>query len=87
MDADPTVGKDEAKSLAPLDLAGGGQPPAVLGLDADQTVNALANAGTLAAGLQQAFRSESMSKPLHAGRAAETGVLVAVAAANPPRRG
>ena len=54
---------------------------AVLGLDAPQTANALANAGTFAAGLQQAFRSDSMSKPLHAGRAAETGVLVATAAA------
>ena len=54
---------------------------AVLGLDAEQTANALANAGTFAAGLQQAFRSDSMSKPLHAGRAAETGVLAAAAAA------
>ena len=41
---------------------------------------ALANAGTMAAALQQAFRSDAMSKPLHAGRAAETGVLVAQAA-------
>jgi 2-methylcitrate dehydratase PrpD len=53
----------------------------VFGLDADQAADALANAGTFAAGLQQAFRSDSMSKPLHAGRAAETGVLVAKAAA------
>jgi 2-methylcitrate dehydratase PrpD len=37
--------------------------------------------GTFAAGLQQAFRSEANSKPLHAGRAAEAGVLAAAAAA------
>ena len=52
----------------------------VFGLDARATTHALANAATMAAGLQQAFRSEAMSKPLHAGRAAETGVLVAMAA-------
>ena len=52
----------------------------VLGLEAGPTAHALANAGTLAAGLQQAFRSDAMSKPLHAGRAAETGVLVGLAA-------
>lgn len=51
-----------------------------LGLDSEQTAHALANAGTMAAALQQAFRSDAMSKPLHAGRAAETGVLVAQAA-------
>lgn len=53
----------------------------LLDLDADQVGHALANAATLAAGLQQAFRSDAMGKPLHAGRAAETGVLVALAAA------
>jgi 2-methylcitrate dehydratase PrpD len=53
----------------------------ILGLDGDETEHALANAATMAAGLQQAFRSDAMGKPLHAGRAAETGVLVAVAAA------
>ncbi len=52
----------------------------VLGLDAGRTVHALANAGTLAAGLQQAFRADAMAKPLHAGQAAETGVMVALAA-------
>src|SRR5439155_10325242 len=36
---------------------------------------------TFAAGLQQAFRSDAMSKPLHAGRAAEAGVLAALLAA------
>ncbi|WP_193188329.1 MmgE/PrpD family protein [Nisaea sediminum] len=49
----------------------------VLGLTAAQTAHALASAGTMAAGLQQAFRAEAMSKPLHAGRAAEGGVLSA----------
>lgn len=50
------------------------------GLDAPRLTHALATATTLAAGLQQAFRSDAMSKPLHAGRAAETGVLAAQAA-------
>ncbi len=54
----------------------------ILGLDADETEHALANAATMVAGLQQAFRSDAMAKPLHAGRAAETGVLVALAAAS-----
>ena len=53
----------------------------LLGLDVDKTAHALANAATMAAGLQQAFRSDSMGKPLHAGRAAETGALTALAAA------
>ena len=39
--------------------------------------NALAIAATFTAGLQQAFKSEPMAKPLHAGRAAEAGVLAA----------
>lgn len=47
------------------------------GLSADKAAHALASAGTMAAGLQQAFRAEAMSKPLHAGRAAEGGVLAA----------
>src|SRR5262245_4842891 len=47
----------------------------------EQVVNALGTVGTFAAGLQQAFRSEAMSKPLHAGRAAEAGALAALAAA------
>jgi 2-methylcitrate dehydratase PrpD len=53
---------------------------AVLGLGVDATTHALATAGTFAAGLQQAFRSECMSKPLHAGHAADVGVLAALAA-------
>jgi 2-methylcitrate dehydratase PrpD len=52
----------------------------ILGLDAERTMHALANAGTLAAGLQQAFRSDAMSKPLHSGHAAECGLTMALAA-------
>ncbi|MDE2289317.1 MAG: MmgE/PrpD family protein [Burkholderiales bacterium] len=50
---------------------------AILGLDEAGYVNALATAATFAAGLQQAFRMDSMSKPLHTGRAAEAGLLAA----------
>ena len=53
----------------------------LLGCNREQFMNALGTVGTFAAGLQQAFRSEAMSKPLHAGRAAEAGVLAALAAA------
>jgi 2-methylcitrate dehydratase PrpD len=53
---------------------------AVLRLDAARTAHALANAGTLAAGLQQAFRADCMSKPMHAGHAAEVGVTTALGA-------
>ena len=45
------------------------------GLDAPAFAHALATSATFAAGLQQAFRMDSMSKPLHAGRAAEAGLL------------
>jgi len=53
---------------------------AILGLSETEIGHALANAATMAAGLQQAFRSDAMSKPLHAGRAAEGGLLAALAA-------
>lgn len=53
----------------------------LLQLDETAFAHALALAGTFAAGLQQAFRLESMAKPLHAGRAAEAGVLAAQLAA------
>lgn len=49
----------------------------LLRLDEDAFAQALALAATFTAGLQQAFRSEAMAKPLHAGRAAEAGVLAA----------
>lgn len=54
----------------------------VMSLTAMQSHHALANAATMAAGLQQAFRSDAMSKALHAGRAAETGVVCAQMAAS-----
>jgi len=53
----------------------------LLGCNREQFMHALGNAGTFAAGLQQAFRSEAMSKPLHGGHAAEAGALAAMAAA------
>ena len=49
----------------------------LLELDESAFAHALATAATFAAGLQQAFRMDSMSKPLHAGRAAEAGLLAA----------
>jgi 2-methylcitrate dehydratase PrpD len=54
----------------------------ILGLDVKRTAHALGTAGTMAAGLQQAFRADSMSKPIHSGRAAEGGVLSALLAEN-----
>ena len=39
--------------------------------------HALCTAATLASGLQQAFRMDSMSKPLHAGHAAQAGMMAA----------
>jgi 2-methylcitrate dehydratase PrpD len=51
-----------------------------LGLDRLRFAHALATAATFSAGLQDAFRTDSMSKPLHAGRAAEAGVTAALAA-------
>ena len=49
--------------------------------DATVMRNALATAASFAAGLQQAFRSESMTKALHGGHAAASGVMAAMAAA------
>ena len=49
----------------------------VYGLESSAFAHALATCGTFAAGLQQAFRADSMSKPLHAGRAAEAGLAAA----------
>jgi len=53
----------------------------LLGCNRGEFMHALGNAGTLAAGLQQAFRSQAMAKPLHGGHAAEAGALAAMAAA------
>jgi 2-methylcitrate dehydratase PrpD len=52
----------------------------ILQLNQKQFSHALATVATFAAALQQAFRMDSMSKPLHAGRAAEAGVTAALAA-------
>jgi 2-methylcitrate dehydratase PrpD len=52
----------------------------LLELDAARFAHALATVATFSAGLQQAFRMDSMSKPLHAGHAAEAGVTAALAA-------
>ena len=53
----------------------------ILGCNRVQFAHALGTVGTLAAGLQQAFRSQAMSKPMHTGHAAEVGALAAMAAA------
>ena len=50
--------------------------------DAGVVRHALATATTFASGLQQALRSEAMTKPLHAGHAAAVGVRAAQAAAH-----
>ncbi len=52
----------------------------LLELPWDRTVHALGNAGTQAAGLWQFLDSGAMSKHLHAGRAAEAGVVAATLA-------
>jgi len=49
--------------------------------DANVMRHALATAASCAAGLQQAFRSESMTKALHGGHAASVGVTAAKGAA------
>jgi 2-methylcitrate dehydratase PrpD len=52
----------------------------LLGLDAARFAHALATVTTFSAGLQQAFRMDSMSKPMHAGHAAEAGLIAALGA-------
>jgi 2-methylcitrate dehydratase PrpD len=47
---------------------------------ADVALNAMATAATFASGLQQAFRSDAMTKALHAGHAAQIGLQAAQAA-------
>ncbi len=51
-----------------------------LKLDARQTAHALNTVTSFAAGLQQAFRTDAMTKPFHVGQAAGNGVLAALAA-------
>lgn len=52
----------------------------VLGLTQGQMAHAMATVATFAAGLRHAFSADGMSKPLHAGRAAEAGVTAALMA-------
>ena len=49
----------------------------LLGLDTSQAINALGNAGTQSSGFWQFLETGAMSKHLHAGRAAESGMLAA----------
>jgi len=49
----------------------------LLGLNDDEAVDALGNAGTQSAGLWQFLATGAMSKHLHAGRGAEAGVVAA----------
>lgn len=53
----------------------------LFGAQEQEVAHAIATAATMAGGLQQAFRSDGMSKPLHAGHAAEAGALAGMAAA------
>lgn len=53
----------------------------ILGCSREQFMHALGTVGTFASGLQQAFRSQAMTKPLHGGHAADVGALAAMAAA------
>jgi 2-methylcitrate dehydratase PrpD len=50
---------------------------ALLGLSDDQAMNALGNAGTQSSGLWEFLATGAMSKHLHAGRAAEAGIVAA----------
>jgi 2-methylcitrate dehydratase PrpD len=52
----------------------------LLGADGTQLAHAISLGATMAAGLQQTFRSDAQGKPLHAGHAAQAGVVAAVAA-------
>jgi len=52
----------------------------LLKLNATQSCHAMSIAGTFASGLQEAFRSDSMTKPMHAGHAAEIGLTAALSA-------
>jgi 2-methylcitrate dehydratase PrpD len=49
----------------------------ILGLDPSRTVDALGNAGTQSSGLWEFLEAGAMSKHLHAGRAAESGLMAA----------
>lgn len=53
----------------------------ILGCEEEKIAHAIALSATMAGGLQQAFRGDGMSKPLHPGHAAEAGTLAALSAA------
>ena len=53
----------------------------VLGCTKEQFMHAMGVAASFASGLQQAFRTEAMIKPLHGGHAADVGVWASLAAA------
>jgi len=46
----------------------------------EQVAQAIAIAGTMSAGLQQTFRRDGQAKPLHAGHAAQSGVIAGLGA-------
>ncbi|MCK6066134.1 MULTISPECIES: MmgE/PrpD family protein [Microbacterium] len=50
------------------------------GATREQVAQAIAVAGTMAGGVQQTFRQDGGAKPLHAGHAAQSGVVAAVTA-------
>ncbi len=52
----------------------------ILGLDERSFGHAITTAVSFAAGLQQAFRSDSMTKPMHGGHAADAGAMAAMIA-------
>ena len=58
-------------------IAAGAAAARALGLDEEQMVHALGNAGTQAAGLWEFVKEGAMSKPLHTGKACYGGVLSA----------
>ena len=53
----------------------------ILHCNRDQIAHALGTVGSFASGLQQAFRSQAMTKPLHGGHAADVGAMAAMGAA------
>ena len=52
----------------------------ILRANREQFMHALATVGSFASGLQQAFRSQAMTKPLHGGHAADAGCWAAMVA-------
>lgn len=52
----------------------------LLGLSAVQAAHAIGNAASMASGLQQAFRTDAMTKPMHGGLAAQSGCTAAFSA-------